>query len=87
MIEVPTVKDVRLAWKAFNDLPMYLKKDMYRESASAVSTFKNREMAWLNYSKVRDHYLYSVGAISLTELNRKWYPRAAGYNQSSNRAQ
>ncbi len=81
MIDIPSLKDVREAWEAYARLPVpYINRDNVTGSPKHV--YEAREAAWKEYTKVRDHYLYSVKAISLKELNQKWYPRESGYNSS-----
>lgn len=80
MIEEVTLSDVREAWNEFNTLPKPWAGEGGRGGAP-VHFYNARDAAWTNYTKVMDHYLYQIKAISLTDLNMKWYPRAAGYNQ------
>jgi hypothetical protein len=86
LIEIPSLEDVRIAWNKFNNLPTPTNGEPSGgHLVSAVSLpeeYVMREDAWKKYCKVRDHYLYSLKVVGLTELNSKWYPRELGYKTS-----
>ena len=89
MIEIPTLKDVREAWNEFNNLPVpsagiACAPGVPGFAGSPEHEYAARDAAWLTYTKVRDHYLYSIKRISLTELNSKWYRRESGYRLGTN---
>lgn len=54
--DLVTCEDVRKAWKIFNDLQT-------PGIISQPGVFKSREIAWINYTKVRDVYLHQHGVI------------------------
>ncbi len=81
MIEEVTLKEVRDAWNEFNDLPKpWCGRDGI--GGAPLYFYNARNAAWANYTKIRDHYMYHKKAITLTELNMKWYPRINGYMKS-----
>jgi hypothetical protein len=65
MIPVTSFKEVKIAWNNFNRLGA-------PGPGSSPALYKLRNEQWLVYCKVRDYFLYSTGAISLSELNWKW---------------
>ena len=60
--------EVAAAWNTYNNLKT-------PEAGDRGYVFKDRETAWKRYTFVRDHRLYELGLITLTDLNMKWYPR------------
>lgn len=68
MLPTYTVKDVKLAWIAFDRIGQ-------PPVGAPLQMFRARQQAWKFYCNVRDHYLYATQQISLNELNQIWYPR------------
>ena len=79
MIKIPSLKEVTIAWNHFNDLPKPQSGDYGGYMANGKSLHKERELAWRNYTKVRDAYMYGKGAISLGEYNMIWHPNAINH--------
>ena len=76
MLSLPSysLKEVRSAWDLFTQLGQpWISESGY--GGSHPSHYKAREDAWKFYCKIRDHYLYGLGTISLNQLNEKWYPK------------
>lgn len=67
-----SLKDVRECWMTFSDLPLPWCGEGGRGGAPA-RFYKQREDAWIEYTRARDHYLYSIGKLTLNELNMVWY--------------
>lgn len=64
--DIVTLKDVRLAWDAFNDLPK-------PQHGMALHFFTAREAAWLSYTKLRDQLLYQLGTLRLPVAESVWH--------------
>lgn len=58
-------KRVRAAWDMFNHIPA---PTLY----SSVAVHRIRAATWLEYTRLRDIYLYQHKIISLTEYNTLW---------------
>lgn len=71
-IRESTLKDMREAWEAFNALSPW-SIGVKANAIMHTEYYKAREETWQEYCRHRDHYMYQKGAITLTELNFKWY--------------
>ena len=74
MLPEYTLKQVIDAWNVFNKLQT-------PHIGAFNHIYKDREIAWREYIKIRDHFLYSAGAIKLNELNRLWYPKTISHSE------
>jgi hypothetical protein len=68
VIPTHSLKEVSIAWNIFNSLHA-------PEKSSPAIHYKQRNEAWKSYAKIRDHFLYGIGKLSLHELNCVWYPK------------
>lgn len=66
MKDIVSVKDVRIAWREFNDLPK-------PQIGSPARYYEARETAWLAYTKIRDRYLYQIGTLRLPQTDVVWH--------------
>lgn len=70
----PTIKEIQMAWKAFNDLPT-------PQTSSMKQDYMARDAAWRVYTGLRDRYLDCIGYQSRSQI---WYDSSIDRDRTIN---